>query len=67
MWISFGSVHEVRAFRESGFRQFVSLSSMHLITDAMLMFGLEYAIEKVRSIHHSWKESSILTMPHLYP
>lgn len=39
-------------FRESGFRQFVSLSSMHLITDAMLMFGLEYAIEKERLIEN---------------
>ncbi len=37
-------------FRESGFRQFVSLSSKHLITDAMLMFGLEYALEKERLI-----------------
>ncbi|HCO39186.1 MAG: hypothetical protein AB1353_07455 [Aquificota bacterium] len=39
-------------FKESGFRQFVSLSSMHLITDAMLMFGLEYAIEKERLIEN---------------
>ncbi len=37
-------------FRESGFRQFVSLSSKHLITDAMLMFGLEYALERERLI-----------------
>ncbi len=37
-------------FRESGFRQFVSLSSSHLITDAMLMFGLEYALNKERLI-----------------
>lgn len=39
-------------FRESGFRQFVSLSSMYLITDAMLMFGLEYAIEKEKLIEN---------------
>ncbi len=32
--------------RETGFRQFVSVSSRHLITDAMLMFGLEYVKEK---------------------
>ncbi len=37
-------------FRESGFRQFVSLSSKHLITDAMLMFGLEYALEREKLI-----------------
>ncbi|WPM32282.1 hypothetical protein IAE16_01045 [Hydrogenobacter sp. T-2] len=37
-------------FRESGFRQFVSLSSKHLITDAMLMFGLEYSLERERLI-----------------
>ncbi len=37
-------------FRESGFRQFVSLSSKYLITDAMLMFGLEYALERERLI-----------------
>ena len=30
-------------FKESGFRQFVSMSSRYLITDAMLMFGLEFA------------------------
>ena len=37
-------------FKESGFRQFVSLSSRYLVTDAMLMFGLEYAAEKERLI-----------------
>ncbi|MFN3598576.1 MAG: hypothetical protein ACK4VK_02420 [Aquificaceae bacterium] len=37
-------------FKESGFRQFVSLSCKYLITDAMLMFGLEYALEKDRLI-----------------
>lgn len=37
-------------FKESGFRQFVSLSSRYLITDAMLMFGLEYALERERLI-----------------
>ncbi|MCS6957572.1 MAG: hypothetical protein RMK75_03835 [Aquificaceae bacterium] len=37
-------------FRESGFRQFVSLSSLHLLTDAMLMFGLEFARERERLI-----------------
>lgn len=29
-------------FKESGFRQFVNLSSKNLITDAILMFGLEF-------------------------
>ncbi|MCS7197049.1 MAG: hypothetical protein RMH93_06380 [Aquificaceae bacterium] len=37
-------------FRESGFRQFVSLSSLHLVTDAMLMFGLEFAVEREKLI-----------------
>ncbi|NPA41125.1 MAG: hypothetical protein GXO18_02515 [Aquificae bacterium] len=37
-------------FRESGFRQFVSLSSRHLITDAMLMFGLQYVYDKDKLI-----------------
>ncbi|RMH79419.1 MAG: hypothetical protein D6674_07930 [Acidobacteria bacterium] len=37
-------------FKETGFRQFVSLSSYHLITDAMLMFGLQYATERERLI-----------------
>lgn len=36
--------------KESGFRQFVSLSSKYIITDAMLMFGLQYAYEKDRLI-----------------
>ncbi|WP_459774895.1 hypothetical protein [Aquifex pyrophilus] len=30
-------------FRESGFRQFVDPSSQYIITDALLMFGLQYA------------------------
>ncbi len=30
-------------FKETGFRQFISLSSRYVITDAMLMFGLNYA------------------------
>ncbi|ADC89454.1 hypothetical protein Thal_0821 [Thermocrinis albus DSM 14484] len=33
-------------FRESGFRQFVSLNSRYIITDAMLMFGLEYSLNR---------------------
>jgi hypothetical protein len=37
-------------FKESGFRQFVNLSSSHIITDAMLMFGLQYAYETQRII-----------------
>ncbi|MCS7263179.1 MAG: hypothetical protein NZ560_07205 [Aquificaceae bacterium] len=37
-------------FRESGFRQFTLLSSPYLITDAMLMFGLEFALERERLI-----------------
>jgi hypothetical protein len=37
-------------FKESGFRQFVSLSSRHLITDAMLMFGLNYANSKAKLV-----------------
>ncbi|HIQ30995.1 MAG TPA: hypothetical protein EYH49_02365 [Aquifex aeolicus] len=32
-------------FRESGFRQFVNTSSAYIITDAMLMFGLQHAYE----------------------
>ena len=44
--------------------------------DSELLFKLGVAYSRagkveeareVRSIHHSWKESSILTMPHLYP
>ena len=30
-------------FKETGFRQFVSLNSPYLITDAFLMFGLQFA------------------------
>jgi len=37
-------------FKETGFRQFVSLSSKYLITDAMLMFGLNYSNSKVKLI-----------------
>ena len=37
-------------FKETGFRQFVSLSSKYLITDAMLMFGLNYANSKAKLI-----------------
>ncbi len=37
-------------FKESGFRQFVSPSSKHLITDAILMFVLKYALEKEKLI-----------------
>ncbi len=37
-------------FKESGFRQFVSLNSRHLITDAMLMFGINYANLKIKLI-----------------
>ncbi len=37
-------------FRESGFRQFVNLNSSHIITDAMLMFGINYAHETQRLI-----------------
>jgi len=37
-------------FKESGFRQFVSLSSKYLITDAMLMFGLNYANSKAKLV-----------------
>ncbi|WP_448583311.1 hypothetical protein [Thermocrinis sp.] len=33
-------------FKETGFRQFVSLNSKHIITDAMLMFGINYANSK---------------------
>ncbi len=36
--------------KETGFRQFVSISSRYLITDAMLMFGLEFIKEKQRVI-----------------
>ncbi len=36
--------------KESGFRQFVSLSSKYLITDAMLMFGLQFAYETQKLI-----------------
>ncbi len=36
--------------KESGFRQFVSLSSRHLITDAMLMFGLQFSYETQKLI-----------------
>ncbi|RLJ70850.1 hypothetical protein BCF55_1134 [Hydrogenivirga caldilitoris] len=37
-------------FKETGFRQFISLSSNHIVTDAMLMFGLQYAYETQRLI-----------------
>jgi len=37
-------------FKESGFRQFVSLSSRHIVTDAMLMFGLQFAYETQKLI-----------------
>jgi len=37
-------------FKETGFRQFVSLSSKYLITDAMLMFGLNYSNSKAKLI-----------------
>ena len=37
-------------FRESGFRQFISLSSRYIITDAMLMFGLQYSYDTQRLI-----------------
>ena len=37
-------------FKETGFRQFVSLSSKYLITDAMLMFRLNYSNSKVKLI-----------------
>lgn len=37
-------------FKESGFRQFVNLNSRHIITDAMLMFGLNYAYETQKLI-----------------
>ncbi len=30
-------------FRETGFRQFTTLNSKYIITDAMLMFGLQFA------------------------
>ena len=33
-------------FKETGFRQFVSLNSKYLITDSILMFGLAYAYAK---------------------
>lgn len=36
--------------KESGFRQFVSLNSMYLITDACLMFGLQFAKERDKLI-----------------
>jgi hypothetical protein len=38
--------------RETGFRQFVSISSRHLITDAMIMFGLEFVKEKHKVIEN---------------
>ncbi len=37
-------------FKESGFRQFISLSSRYIITDAMLMFGLQYSYETQKLI-----------------
>ena len=37
-------------FKETGFRQFVSLNSKYIITDAMLMFGLSYANSKAKLI-----------------
>ncbi len=37
-------------FKESGFRQFVSLSSRYIVTDAMLMFGIQYSYETSKLI-----------------
>ncbi len=37
-------------FRETGFRQFVTFSSKHIVTDAMLMFGIQYARETQKLI-----------------
>ncbi|MDQ7037958.1 MAG: hypothetical protein Q9N26_01985 [Aquificota bacterium] len=59
-------------FKETGFRQFVSLSSPYIITDAMLMFGLQYAkdteslietLNPVRLMVRS-KPGSFLSMSH---
>ncbi len=36
--------------KETGFRQFVSLNSPYLITDAFLMFGLQFARERDKLI-----------------
>ncbi|GBC88379.1 hypothetical protein HRbin13_00500 [bacterium HR13] len=33
-------------FKETGFRQFITLSSRYIITDAMLMFGLQFCSSK---------------------
>ncbi len=38
--------------KETGFRQFVSVSSKYLITDAMLMFGLEHVRDKQEVIEN---------------
>ncbi len=42
-WIETSKDNIKMDFRESGFRQFVSLSSKYIVTDAMLMFGLQFS------------------------
>ncbi|RMH05860.1 MAG: hypothetical protein D6699_02960 [Aquificota bacterium] len=49
-WVETSKDNLKMDFKETGFRQFLSLSSPYLITDAMLMFGLEYAKEKDKLI-----------------
>ena len=49
-WVETSRRNPKLDFRESGFRQFVSLSSQYIITDAMLMFGLQYAYDTQKLI-----------------
>ncbi len=49
-WVETSRDHLKLDFRESGFRQFVSLSSRYIITDAMLMFGLQYSYDTQKLI-----------------
>ncbi len=49
-WVETGKERLKFDFKESGFRQFVDINSRYLITDAILMFGLQYAYETQKLI-----------------
>lgn len=47
-WVETAKDNLKMDFKETGFRQFITLSSKYIVTDAMLMFGLQFANSKDR-------------------